>query len=202
MSSEQGLHRSVFSSLHLNLIVLCFRSSPGGEMLIIWDTQLKSQCSAEPCLSAKGSDKLQGLCRTPEYGIRIGPKHPGGCQGALQQLQGLLPADDELRLSDYLPAHFIHIPRGLQEVLSLPQFHVGQLQVLAFCLHRPACANCSCAGARASHTRHPLQCDLTSNRESAHSPAGQVMLFGLQAGCIVMRSHQNVWIGFSSKVKL
>lgn len=75
------------------------------------------------------------VCRSPEYGIRVGPGVQGGLQGLLQDLQTRLPAADEIRASAYLPDHFLHTLRGLQDIISLPQFRQGQLQV----------GHCACA---------------------------------------------------------
>ena len=70
-------------------------------------------------------------CRLPEYGVRVGPGVEGGPQGLLQAVQALLPAEDDVKASDFLPDHFLHILRGLQDVISMPQFRQGHVQVRA-----------------------------------------------------------------------
>ena len=42
-----------------------------------------------------------------------------------------MAAGNELEVSDYIPAHFLHASRGLQQIIALPEFQSGQLQVLA-----------------------------------------------------------------------
>ena len=69
------------------------------------------------------------VCRSPEYGIRVGPGVEGGPQGLLKDLQARLPAADDIRASEYLLDYFLHTLRGLQDIISLPQFQQGQLQV-------------------------------------------------------------------------
>ncbi len=68
-------------------------------------------------------------CRAPEYGIRVGPEYAGGVISLLQQLQSSAAEESDARASHYLPAHFLHVPRGLQQILSLPEFHASHLQV-------------------------------------------------------------------------
>ena len=63
----------------------------------------------------------------------MGTGYPGGVQGLLENLQSVMTAEDELRVSDYLPAHYLHAPRGLQQIIALPEFHAGQLQVISLC---------------------------------------------------------------------
>ncbi|KAK9832294.1 hypothetical protein WJX74_005497 [Apatococcus lobatus] len=76
-------------------------------------------------------DLLCANNRLPEYGIRVSPGVEGGPQGLLEDLQVRLPAEVEVSASEYLPDYFLHTVRGLQDMISMPQFKAGQMQVMS-----------------------------------------------------------------------